>query len=465
MSTPNLSRSSSSGDGEFRILCPTGHLSYTRMEEESFFRGLERAPHAICADAGSSDPGPYPLGSDESASPAEWQRYDLERMLLAARRLKVPMVVGSANDNGSNTGVERFAAMIREIAATHQLAPFRLGLVQHRLDADRLRAELDAGRRIRGLSGFGDLRYEDIDATCRLVPVMGVEPILLALEQGADVVITSRTSDCCTFAAPAIHAGISRDIAYYTGKLMECASFCAEPYMAKESILGTLERDAVRVEPMHPDQRCTPASVAGHAMYEREDPFREAVAGGEIDMSACVYTQHDERTTRVTGSRFIASPEYTVKLEGAGKVGERCYMIVGIRDPQNISRIEEALRWAKGMIAEQFPPGCGTEVFYHVYGRNGVMGPLEVQRHFATHELCIVVEATAPTVAEAETLVKLAARSLFYARIRTKGTAGGAAYLTEDVLTGKSVYRWTMHHVMTLSDPCELFTTRIETIG
>ena len=30
--------------------------------------------------------------------------------------------------------------------------------------------------------------------------------------------------------------------------------------------------DAVRLEPMHPKQRYTPASVAGHAMYEPENP-------------------------------------------------------------------------------------------------------------------------------------------------------------------------------------------------
>jgi hypothetical protein len=458
-------KTAASRESEFRILCPTGHLSYTRLEADSFQLGLKRMPHAICADAGSCDPGPFPLGADESGSPEEWQEHDLEHMLLASRRLNVPMVVGSANDTGSNHGVDKFVRIIQRIAKKHGLKPFKLAAIHHQLDKKRLLAELDRGTRIEGLGGFADLTQADIEATTNLVPVMGVEPIVRALEQGADVVITARTSDCCIFAAPAIHAGISRDLAYYTGKVMECASFCAEPYMAKESILGTLESGALRIEPLHPKQRCTTASVASHAMYEREDPYRETVAGGYIDMSECRYTQHDERTTRVTGSRFVPSPEYRVKIEGAGKVGERCYIVAGMRDPQNIQRLDAAIAWSMGMIRQQFTLGDKYQVHYHIYGRNGVMGPLETIDRIASHEVGIVTEAVAPTLAEADILVKLAARSLFYARIETKGTAGGAAYLTEDALNGKSVYRWTINHVMTVADPYELFPIEMIHVG
>ncbi|MGH6793602.1 MAG: acyclic terpene utilization AtuA family protein, partial [Methyloceanibacter sp.] len=67
------------------------------------------------------------------------------------------------------------------------------------------------------------------------------------------------------------------------------------------SILGQVEGDSVYLTAMHPDQRCTPASVASHAMYERSDPFREYVAGGYVEMSACEYVQVDNQTTKVTG--------------------------------------------------------------------------------------------------------------------------------------------------------------------
>ena len=92
------------------ILSPTGHLGFTPIERGSFDLGVARGPDAIVADSGSCDIGPQPLGADEHCSPEEWQRHDLELMLLAARRLGVPMIVGSASDTGTNRGVDHLAA-------------------------------------------------------------------------------------------------------------------------------------------------------------------------------------------------------------------------------------------------------------------------------------------------------------------------------------------------------------------
>src|SRR5260370_30914393 len=96
------------------------------MERGSFEIGVGRRPDAIVADSGSCDIGPQPLGADEHCSPAEWQRHDLELMLLAARRLGVPMIVGSASDAGTDRGVNQYAEIIRELAQRHPLAPFPL---------------------------------------------------------------------------------------------------------------------------------------------------------------------------------------------------------------------------------------------------------------------------------------------------------------------------------------------------
>ena len=40
-------------------------------------------------------------------------------------------------------------------------------------------------------------------------------------------------------------------------------------------MLGEITMDDVKVTAMLPEQRCTIASVAGHAMYERANPFYE----------------------------------------------------------------------------------------------------------------------------------------------------------------------------------------------
>ena len=83
-----------------RIICPNGHLGFAPLKTESFRLAVETRPDFIAADSGSDDIGPVPLGNDSCASPRAWQEHDLEEMLLASRRLGVPMLIGSAGDTG-----------------------------------------------------------------------------------------------------------------------------------------------------------------------------------------------------------------------------------------------------------------------------------------------------------------------------------------------------------------------------
>ena len=450
-----------------RIISPTGHLGFTPIERGSFEIGLSHRPDAIVADSGSCDIGPQPLGADEHCSPAEWQRHDLELMLLAARRLGVPMIVGSASDAGTDRGVNQYAEIIRELAQRHRLAPFTLARVFSEVSRDEVARRMRSGVRVEGLDGRPELTPEVLARTDRLVAVMGVEPIIHALDQGADVVIAGRSGDSCLFAAPAIRAGFPEAASYYLGKVLECASFAAEPFMGKESIIGVVTRDAVSVTAMHPGQCCTVASVASHAMYERASPFFEHVAGGVLDMTQCRYEQADERTTRVSGFEFRRDPVYRIKLEGAGKVGERAVSIAGIRDPYTIRHMDAVIGWARSKVEERWgAPGARYQLYYHVYGRDGVMGASEPRRDVPAHELCLVVEAVAPRWEDAEVICALGTRNLFYARLpEVRGTAGTAALMMDEVLRGKPGYEWTVNHVIPLGDPLELTSVKLEVVG
>ena len=452
---------------DITILCPTGHLGFTPLEPASFRAGCALKPDFIIADSGSCDIGPYPLGADGQASPVAWQRHDLEVMLLEARRLGVPMIIGSASDTGTDRGVRQFAELIRDIARQHGLAPFRLATIFAELTKDQVLARMAAGSVVQGLDGRQDADAAQIARTDHIVAVMSAEPIAAALRGGADVVIAGRSSDCAIFAAPLLNAGLSPATAYYAGKLMECASFCCEPFMGKESIFGRISEDDIRVTAMHPGQRCTVASLASHAMYERRDPFREYVASGYVDMTEVRYEQVDEKTARATGARFVPSPQPMVKLEGAGKLGERRLAIVGIRDPYTIENLDKAMAWARARLAERFgaPEQAGWTVHYHVYGRDAVMGALEPSPALKPHEVGVVVETVCQDGGRAEEICALAARNLFYARLaEVKGTAGAAALMSDEILTGKPGYEWTLNHVMPVADAAELFRTEVTTV-
>ena len=348
-----------------------------------------------------------------------------------------------------------------------RLAPFTLASICSEVSRDEVTRRIESGVRVEGLDGRPDLTREVLARTDRLVAVMGVEPIIQALEQGADVILAGRSGDSCLFAAPAIRAGFPEAAAYYLGKVLECVSFAAEPFMGKESIIGTVTAKAVSVTAMRPGQRCTVASVASHAMYERASPFFEHVAGGVLDMTHCRYEQTDDRTTTVTGFEFRRDPVYRIKLEGAGKVGERAVSIAGIRDPYTIRHIDKVIGWARSKVEERWgQPDARYQLYYHVYGRDGVMGASEPRRDTPAHELCLVVEAVAPRWEDTELICALGTRNLFYARLpEVRGTAGTAALMMDEVLRGKPGYEWTVNHVLPLSDPLELISVKLETVG
>ncbi len=448
-----------------RFLCPNGHLGFAPIKTGSFYRGVETKPDFILADSGSCDIGPVPLGADISTSPRQWQEHDLEHMLLASRRLGVPMIIGSAGDTGTNSRVDLYVQIIKELAEKHRLPKFKLGYFYSEVSKDYLRQKIKEGKVIQGLDGRPDLTLEDIEKTDRIVAVAGIHPYVRLLDMGAEVIIGGRSSDIVIFAAPAIRAGFPEALSYYLGKVLECASFCAEPYGGKETIIGTISDEDVKVTAMHPDQRCTVASVAGHAMYERANPFYEFVPGGMLDMTECRYEQFDEKTTRITGPKFIPAQEMRVKIEGAGKVGERYIGIAGIRDPYTICNIERVIQWARDQAKERFGD-AGYELHYHIFGKNGVMGDLEPVKEIRSHELCVVVEGVAPTKEMAEEVTMIGTRQIFYARLpEVKGTAGSAAFIVDEVLPATPAYVWTMNHTVPVDDPLELFSVQLTEAG
>jgi hypothetical protein len=194
-------------------------------------------------------------------------------------------------------------------------------------------------------------------------------------------------------------------------------------------------------------------------MYERSNPFYEYFAGGMLDMTDCNYEQIDEKTTRITGHLFVPiQGKVKVKLEGAGKVGERSIGIVGIRDPYTIQNIDKVIDWAKSQVEERFNRQ-EYQLYYKIYGKNGVMGEMEPVKEIRSHELCVIVEGVAATPQMAEEVTLTGTRQIFYARLpEVKGTAGTAAFVIDGVLPAPPAYRWTMNHTIPVDDPMELFT-------
>jgi hypothetical protein len=458
----NTERSPYMNSRTMRILISTGHLGTAPSKPESFHRGMATKPDVVVADGGSADTGPVFLGEDSSMG--LFEREEVELLLVASRKQGIPLIIGSVGDTGSNSRVDLFVNMVKELAEQHRIPKFKLGYFYSEVPKEYLRQKMRNGVVIEGLGGFPPLTLDDLEQTTRIVALAGVHPFIKLLDMGADVIMGGRCGDICIIAAPAIRAGLPEGLAYHTGKMIECASFCAEPYMGKETIIGTVSDENIKITPYHPGQRCTIASAAGHSMYERANPFFEYAVGGKLDMRECNFEQFDERTCRITGAKWVPTKEIRVKLEGARKLGERYMGIAGIRDPYLVQRIDDVIRWCRDSVEGQFGKD-GYQVHFHIFGKNGVLKEMEPVKEIRSHELCIVVEGVAPDEDLAMRVTDFALRMMFLARIPgVKGTAGTAA-TTKRAMRASPGYIWSVQHTVVVDDPIELFSVHLTEAG
>jgi cysteine synthase len=376
-------------------LISTGNLGDNMIEVESFREGLTRQIDFFAADAGTADVGPVFLGSDTAHNPAEWEYHDLELLLLAARDRGVPLIVGSCGTTGTDRGVDLYASMIRDIAQRHRLAEFRLvriySQVSHEVVASRTRRGLTEP-----LSAPSALTEELLERTDNITASMGVEQFCHALDLGADVVLAGRACDDAVIAAVPVFYGMNRGAALHMGKAAECASLVCSPQMVKESIVATIQDEHFTIEPLHPNQSATPHSVAAHSMYERVDPYTQAVPGGVLDMHASRFEALTPRICRVSGSKFRPSFDgsYKVKLEGAGYLGERAYQIVGVRDPNAIQNLGTILKETRKKVSAivGLSRESEYELFFHTFGLDAILKENEPIRTTLSHEVAVIIE-------------------------------------------------------------------------
>ena len=451
---------------ELRILSPTG-VCGSGFVESSFERALALQPHVIGCDAGSTDPGPAYLGSGRTAFPREAIRRDLRLMLLGARRLKVPLLIGSAGTGGNDAQIEGMHQLVTEIAAAEGLS-FKLALVHAEQKKDYLKKRLREGR-IKPLAPAPQFDEAVIDRSEHIVGMMGAEPFIRALEAGADVVIAGRASDTAIFAAMPVMRGFPEGIAWHAAKILECGAASVVQRKTPDCMFAWLRKDHFVVEAPDPELTCTPQSIASHSLYENADPFRLVECSGTLDLTRSRYEAVTGRSVKVSGSEFIPAKRYTVKLEGAEKAGYQSILIGSIRDPFIIrqiddwtARLTERIHARVNMVYGDKLAKSDYVVFIRIYGKNGTMGALEPVKEIRSHELCLLIEVTAPTQEIASSIAGIVRHQGLHLPIpEWSGLITGLACPYNPAhLDRGPVYRFNVNHVVEPDDPHEMFRTR-----
>ena len=443
---------------EFRILSTTAILGYG-FPLGSFEEGMKRNPHLIAVDAGSTDPGPYYLGAGVSFTDRDAVKRDLEIMIKAGVEHNIPVSIGTAGGSGGEPHLEWNRKIIEEIARENNLS-FKLAVINSELPKDMIKQELKAGR-VTPLDPAPALTEEMIESTSRIVAQMGVQPFMEAYKNGALVILAGRAYDPAVFSAIAVSEGYDMGLATHLGKILECAAICAIPGSGSDCMFGYIGQDYFRVEPLSPVRKCTTVSVAAHTLYEKTDPCILPGPGGFLDLTDTKFEQETENTVSVSGSKFIPSEAYSVKLEGARKIGYRTVSIAGTRDPIMMKKIDDIIEGVKERIADNFKEsGKKYNLNFIVYGRDGVMGKLEPLRESTmSHEFGIIIEAVADTQELANTICATARSTmLHYGYEGRRATAGNLAfpYSPSDFKAGE-VYEFSVYHLLQIDNPASIF--------
>ena len=181
-----------------RVMAASGQLGYG-IPDPAFNAGLECKPHLIGADMGSIDPGPYYLGAGKMAQSDTMVRVDLAKCINGARKLGVPLLIGTAGSAGAAPHLAATLEMVREIARRDGLH-FRLASISADMPRDVVKKAIRA-KKVVPLGEIGALTEADVDRATNLVGQMGIEAFQRALNAGADVIIAGRACDSAVFAA------------------------------------------------------------------------------------------------------------------------------------------------------------------------------------------------------------------------------------------------------------------------
>ncbi|MGN7453551.1 acyclic terpene utilization AtuA family protein [Paenibacillus pasadenensis] len=434
---------------DIRILSPCGMLGYG-FPEKSFRNGLEKDPHGIVVDAGSTDGGPHKLGAGVSIVSKRAVKKDLGLMLPAGLSRGIPVVIGSAGGSGARTHVEWTLEIIDELLAELELEA-KIAVIWADFSQEDVR-QASAEGRISPLSpNIPALTEEAIAATPRIVAQMGHEPIVEALRAGADIIVCGRAYDPSPFAAIGILHGKDPALCYHLGKILECGALCAEPGTTKDSILGTIGDGSFTVESLNPQRQCSETSVAAHTFYEKEHPYLLHGPGFMLDLEHCRFEEAETGVVKVSGSRLVPAETYTVKLEGARQTAYRTFVVAGIRDPILLGKLEEVEELVRAQAREYYRdvPETDYAIRFYNYGMNGVLGSQEPET-FRGHEVGVLFEVVARTQ-ELASSICATVRSTFlhYGYEGRKSTAGNLAFpfAPSDIEFGP-VYEFSVYHLM-----------------
>ena len=354
---------------EVCVLAVAGMLG-SSFDEVGFRSALEKNPDVIGCDSGTSDSGPFYLGEGKARMSRSAVKRDLELMISEGVKRGIPVLVGSAGTAGADPNVDWMIDIVREIAKEKNLH-FKLAEIKTELTKDQLKQYMKSGK-LHPLEGAPKFGENDLKNLSRCVSVIGAEPYIQALKEGAQVVIAGRSTDTAIYAAVPIMQGLDNAFAWHAGKVLECGTLATVFEKHHGSMLAWIREDSASIEPGRDDMAVSPVSIVSHTLYENKDPYHLVEPGRIIDTTDSHYEAENDRRVIITGTQQTKT-RYTNKLEGAKFEGYRRMAIAGVRDPLVLKKFNLWLRDVETAAKTKIQKGMGLspeqyKFRYLVYG-------------------------------------------------------------------------------------------------
>lgn len=448
-------------EGGVKVLVPCGALG-GGVRPDEVEAGLAAGAHAIALDAGSTDSGPAYLGTGKSKYSRAAVKRDLSILMAARARAGIPLLVGSCGTSGCDEAVDWTLEIVREIAVEQGISP-RIAVLYSEQDKAVLKARNAQGR-IRPLPPLGALDDGVIDDCAHIVALLGPEPYVAALRAGAEIVLGGRTTDTAVLAAVPLMLGAAAGPAWHGAKVAECGGQCTVNPM-NPGILFSVDDEGFDIAPLSPDNRCEPHTVSAHMLYENSDPFRLVEPGGVLDVTGSAYLALDDRSVRITGSRWTPGP-YTMKLEGAAGGPFQTVMLVGIEDPAVLADLDGFMARMAQALNERIHRAMGDaagdfDISLRAYGWNAVSGQTPGAGTPPPREVGLLFVATAESQALATQIAKACNPYFFHFPVRMGIELPSYAFpFSPAEIERGQVFEFKLNHVVETTDPFELVRTR-----
>ncbi len=436
-----------------KIVALCGLLGYGYNEEALQIAFSEKVDF-LGVDAGSTDPGPYYLGSGKSFTDRAAVKRDVSLALPLALKQKTPFIIGTAGGAGSNLHVEWLKEILMEVASEKGLH-FKLGTVYSDVTKEYVIEKLEAGK-IKDLSKHFPLTRETVEESTRIVSQIGVAPFIKLLGEGVDVIISGRACDTAIYAAPCIMKGYDAGLAFHMAKIMECGAMCSEPVAAADVMQAYIYDDHFELRPANPARRCTVDRVAAHTLYEQSNPYLIFEPDGVCDLTNSKFTQKDEHTVSVTGSVFRDAEVKTLKLEGVRCSGYRTICPATIYDPLTIEKFPEIVETVNAFVKENTKKTLPENSYTINYKTSGG----------AESSLGVVIDVVGKTQQIADTVCALVRSRMLHCDYNgRKSTAGNLAFpfSPSDIHVGE-VYEFSVFHLAEVDSLMETSVCTVEEI-